>query len=228
MHKRRWFVFGAVAAPALILMACGGDDASDFYLDGSAGAPVGGAGGAAGGKAGAGGSSGSVGSGGSAGTAKDGGTGSGAGSAGTAGTGGSAGTAGTGGSGAGGTSIDAGNDRTTVIDAATDGMGGARPDTGGDASAPDAGPACMMGPATGMTCTDYCGAWFTTCQPIAMWSTTYATRAACMSACAPWNDAKLCCRAEHVHNAVVAPNANQAERHCGHAVGVDGPPPCAD
>jgi hypothetical protein len=59
-----------------------------------------------------------------------------------------------------------------------------------------------------------------------MWSTTYATPAACLAACTSWNDAKLCCRAEHVHNAVVAPKPNQTEKHCGHAAGVDGPDPC--
>jgi hypothetical protein len=227
MHKSGWLAF-VVAVPTMVVMACGGDDDLEGDAGGFAGASVGGAAGATGGKAGAGGSSGSAGSGGSAGTAKDGGAGGSAGSGRDGGTGGSAGSAGTGGSGAGGTTIDAGTDRTTVSDAAPDGMGGARPDAGSDASASDAGPACMTGPATGLTCTDYCGGWFTTCQPIAMWSTTYATRAACLSACASWNDAKLCCRAEHVHNAVVAPNPNQAERHCGHAVGVDGPPPCAD
>ena len=80
----------------------------------------------------------------------------------------------------------------------------------------------------GMTCTDYCGGWFTTCQPIAMWSSIYADRTACMNACSSWIDAKLCCRAEHLHNAVTAKNEKQTDTHCGHATGVAGPPPCND
>jgi hypothetical protein len=124
--------------------------------------------------------------------------------------------------------MDAGKGGTSVSDATPDGTAGARPDAPADTAAPDGVATCMMGPATGMNCTAYCSAWFTTCQPIAMWATTYASPAACMAACSTWNEAKLCCRAEHVHNAVVAPNPNQAERHCGHAVGVDGPVECND
>ena len=230
MHEARWFLFAAVGACTLVVVACGGDDATDAVdAGGSGGTSVDGGGGASGGKAGASGSGGSAGSGGNAGAAKDGGTGGTAGSGRDGSTEGGGGSAGTGGAGgAAGTSIDAGSGGTTVIDAPADGMAGARPDASNDASRPDGGNICMTGPVMGMTCTDYCSGWFGTCQPIAMWSSTYATPAACMTACSTWNDTKLCCRAEQVHNAVVAPNPNQAERHCGRAVGVDGPAPCSD
>ena len=228
MHDARWFLLAAVATHTLLATACGGDDSSENPIDagGSAGAPAEGGGGAAGGKGDANGSGGSAGSDGSAGAAKDGGTGGTAGSGRDGSTEGGGGSSGTGG--AAGTSIDAGSGGTTIIDAPADGMGGARPDASNDASRPDGGNVCMSGPVMGMTCTDYCSGWFGTCQPIAMWSSIYATPAACMTACSSWNDTKLCCRAEQVHNAVLAPNPNQAERHCGRAVGVDGPAPCSD
>ena len=234
MHKARWSLFAAVATPILFVAACVGDDSSEGVVDaaGSGGTSITGSGGGdAAGKAdaaGTGGTGGSTGSGGSAGAAKDGGTGGSAGSGRDGGTGGSAGSAGTGGAGgAAGASIDAARDGTTTSDATAEGTGGARPDASNDASRPDGG-TCMSGPVTGLTCTDYCSAWFGTCQPIAMWSSTYANPAACIAACSSWNDAKLCCRAEHVSNAVAAPNPNQAEKHCGHAVGVDGPAECND
>jgi hypothetical protein len=203
MQKAQWFLYAAVATPSLLVAACGGDDESGapIHAGGSAGASIDASVGDAAGRAGAGGA---AGSGGSAGAVKDGRSAEAAmdgstGVAGAAGTGGAAGAAGT---------------------------GGARPDAAGDVSRPDGSVACMSGPAAGMTCNDYCSAWFSTCQPIAMWSATYATPAACLAACTSWNDAKLCCRAEHVHNAVVASKPNQAEKHCGHAAGVDGPDPC--
>jgi hypothetical protein len=59
-----------------------------------------------------------------------------------------------------------------------------------------------------------------------MWSTTYADQAACLSACAAWADAKLCCRAEHVRNAVNAGDMNEKSNHCGHSVGMSGPAAC--
>jgi hypothetical protein len=229
MKNARWFLFAAVGTTTLA--ACGGDDSSDGMLDASG---VGGSGGvstdsgtsATGGSAGAGGRAGSAGSGGSAGAPKDAANGSDSAGARDSGTGGSSGSAGMGGSA--GRSTDASNDTTTVRDAAADGSGGGPPDSvsGNDATSPDGGLACSSGPAMGMTCTHYCSGWFSTCQPLATWSTTYASPAACISACAQWNDTKLCCRAEHVHNATVAPNANQAEKHCGHAAGVDAPDAC--
>ena len=104
--------------------------------------------------------------------------------------------------GAAGTSIDAGGTGGTSVDASLDSAGDVQPDATSDASTGDGGAACSGGPGMGLTCANYCDDWFSTCQPIAMWSMTYADPAACLSACATWADAKLCCRTEHVRNAV--------------------------
>jgi hypothetical protein len=206
-------------APALVAFACGGDDSTDVAdgTGGIAGASVDGGDAAVGGAGGAGAAAGNSGNDGSAGSARDGGTGGNAGSAGRAGSDGAA-----------GTSSDSGNGRdgTTTSDAGPDRVEDARPDRGNDAANPDAGAACTTGPAMGKTCTDYCTAWFSTCQPIAMWLSTYADPPACMSACYSWADAKLCCRMENVDNAVMAKNAKQASTYCGQAAGVAAPPEC--
>ena len=228
MKNARWFLFTALAVPTLA--ACWGDDSSDGMVDAGGGGGSGGiistdsGAGATGGEAGAGGRAGSAGNGGSAGAPKD--AANGSGGARDSGAGDSSGSGGMGG--AAGRNIDAATDTTMVRDATADGTGGGRPDSGSsnDAPSPDGGAACSSGPAMGMTCTHYCSGWFSTCQPIAAWSTTYASPTACMSACAQWNETKLCCRAEHVQNAIAAPNANQTEKHCGHAVGVDAPDAC--
>jgi len=231
MKNARWFLFTALAVPTLA--ACWGDDSSDGMVDAGGGGGSGGiistdsGAGATGGEAGAGGRAGSAGNGGSAGAPKD--AANGSGGARDSGAGDSSGSGGMGGAGgAAGRNIDAATDTTMVRDATADGTGGGRPDSGSsnDAPSPDGGAACSSGPAMGMTCTHYCSGWFSTCQPIAAWSTTYASPTACMSACAQWNETKLCCRAEHVQNAIAAPNANQTEKHCGHAVGVDAPDAC--
>ena len=49
---------------------------------------------------------------------------------------------------------------------------------------------------------------------------TYADKAACMTACAPFTQAQLCCRAEHVNFARDTADAGgNANAHCGHAAG---------
>jgi len=239
MHRRRLITLAILAAPALVASACGGDDppADPVGTGGAAGASgsggAGGSGGADGGatggsagKAGSGGAGGATGKGGSAGTAIDGGTAGKAGAAGAAGSAGSGGGAGAGGAGKGG-AAGAGTDGGSV-DAHTDSTADARPEASSDTSTGDGGAACANGPAMGRTCTNYCNDWFGTCQPIAMWSTTYADQAACLSACSTWADAKLCCRAEHVDNAVKAGDMNGKNNHCGHAAGLNGPAPCAN
>jgi hypothetical protein len=231
MKNAHWFLFAAVAVPTFV--ACGDDDSADGMFDASGGGGAGGissdSGTGASGGGGAGGSGGSAGRGGSAGAPSDAGPRNDSGGTSDSGRGGSSGSAGTGGTGgSAGRSNDAASDITIVGDASADGAGGGRPDAGSGHDAPnaDGGAACSSGPAMGLSCTHYCSAWFSACQPIATWSTTYASPAACASACAQWDDAKLCCRAEHAHNATTAPNANQAEKHCGHAAGVDAPNAC--
>jgi hypothetical protein len=241
MHQARFVTLAVVAGFALVA-ACGDDDSTTDVvdLDGSAGASGGGGAGGSGGgdgggqggsagKAGSSGTAGSAGNGGSAGMAGAGGTGGNAGAGGKAGAGGTAGSAGNAGTGGGaGTSVDSGGGGTAGMDASSDGAADVRSDAIGDAPTGDGG-ACSTGPAAGDDCSDYCGKWFSVCQPIAMWATTYANQAACLAACSTWPDAKLCCRAEHVQLAEDGNNMNQMSMHCGHAVGANNPPPaCAN
>ena len=246
MQKARWMTLAILVAPALAAVACGGDDSSGDPADaggaaGSSGTGAGGAGGSGGsndagtgGSAGKGGSgtagaagTGAAGKGGSAGGAMDGGTAGKAGAGGSAGSAGSAGASGAAGKGGtAGTTSDGGPDGIVVVDATPDGTNDARVDTSSDAPIGDGGTACSTGPAMGRTCTNYCSDWFSTCQPIPMWSTTYANPTACLTDCSTWADAKLCCRAEHVQNAVNAPNMNQTSNQCGQAVGDGGPSAC--
>ena len=232
MHRARFLALAILAAPALVVSACTGDASGDTVdLDGSAGASGTGGGGGSGadgggtggsaGKGASGGTAGSAGNAGSSGTTGAGGSGGKAGASGAGGTAGSGANAGSGG--AAGMSVDSGADGISGMDASD-----ARSEASSDTPTGDAGAACLMGPATGRTCTSYCNDWFSTCQPLAMWSATYASPAACLAACSTWADGKLCCRAEHVQNAVNANNMNQMNTHCGHAVGVDGPPACAN
>ena len=78
----------------------------------------------------------------------------------------------------------------------------------------------MAGPGMGLSCDDYCTTFLAVCTPIAMYSTTYTSKADCMTKCQPTTQDQLCCRAQHVNLARDAADGGASRTmHCGHSVG---------
>ncbi len=222
MRKLHWVSLALIAAPVVLMHACGGDDT------------------APGGTAGSGGS----------GTAGSAGSGT-AGKAGTAGTSGTAGTAGSGAggssAGAAGSKADSGPDGTGTGGSTTEGgagSGGSASTEGGDAlkldvAVPDvAVPDVVIGdaPANNVcnndassakakSCADYCDTFFATCNDDAVFADAggkpYANNGACRSSCSGFTQDQLCCYLEHVNNAANA-DGGLRSTHCTHAAGAAG------
>ena len=76
------------------------------------------------------------------------------------------------------------------------------------------------GPALGLSCDNYCTTFIAVCKPLAPFMNTYADKSACMTACQPFTQLQICCRAEHVNLARDAADAGgNATTHCTHAAG---------
>jgi len=64
------------------------------------------------------------------------------------------------------------------------------------------------------------------CAPIPMWSGFFTDKAQCMTQCASYAQAPLCCRAQHVYlarDSAEAGSPGDTSMHCGHSTGID---PC--
>jgi hypothetical protein len=207
MRKFHWISMALVVAPFAFTGACGGDDTT---TGGGAGTSAGSSG------SGGSGTAGTNSSGGSSGTATSVGGSSGSG---TSGSGGSAG-AGTGG---------------MAGTAAPEGGAGSAGAGSGDAAAETASDdgsstKCTNGQAAGgdgKSCADVCGAYFMYCTTIAATMNTYASSAACVSACKALTQTQLCCRAQHGATILGASAATRTmdylNMHCPHVIGKD---PC--
>jgi hypothetical protein len=224
MRKLHWVSLALVAAPLVLMHACGGDDTSPGGTAGS--------GGSTGSTTGTGGSGGSTTGGTTTGTAGT--TGSG-GTAGTTGTGGTAGSAGSktdGGGGAteggGGSSTEGGAGSKVEGGAGSTAEGG---DSASEVSVGDAGnakactdPAAYMDSGLGQTCTDYCKTFLAVCNGDSALGDSgafYTNEGDCHTKCAAFSQAQLCCYAVHVQKA--ADNDGGARSaHCTHAAGLPG------
>ncbi len=219
MRKLHWVSLALIAAPVVLMHACGGDDTSPAPTT-----STGGSGGTGGSATGGSGGSSTGGSGGSA-------TGGSAGTGGSA-TGGTGGTAGSGGmkdgGGTGGTSTsdagDAAKGDTGLTDSpsSTDAPG----DAGGSKTCTD--PAAYMDSGIGLSCNDYCKTFMDVCNsdPILGDSGAfYANEGDCRSKCNAFSQAQLCCYAVHVNNAEKFDGGTRSA-HCTHAAGAAGQNVC--
>jgi hypothetical protein len=210
MRKLHFVSLALVAAPLVLLHACGGDDTA--APGGSAGSGTAGSGGSA--------TAGSAGSG-TAGTAGSS-TGGGGAGGGTAGTAGSSpdGSAGTGGSADGG---DAAKLDVAVADVV---IGDSL--LGSDASNTCTSDAASAG---GKSCNDYCDSFMANCNGDPVFADAggppYANAGACRSQCNGYSQAQLCCYITHVNNASgYDAGTGLRSAHCTHAAGAAGQTVC--
>jgi hypothetical protein len=209
-----------VAAPLVLMHACGDDE------------PAPATGGTAG-TAGSGGSGGSGGaSGGSAGTNAGGGGAGGtkAGGGGTAGSGGSTGGGGGTTEGGAGSSTEGGAG-TVNVDAGDAKVDVALPDVVGDGGNPSktcTDPSAYMDSGLGLSCNDYCKTFMDVCNsdPILGDSGAFYTNMGdCLQKCGAFSQAQLCCYAVHVNNAERFDGGTRST-HCTHAAGAAGQNVC--
>lgn len=204
MRKFHWISMVLLAAPFAFANACGGDDTAPGGTAGSSAGSSGAGGDGTAGTSSTGGSSGSASTGGSSGSAS---------------TGGSAGTAGSGTGGMAGTAApDSGGGGS-----ATSGDAAAEASTDDGASAK-----CTNGNATGgdgKSCADVCGTYFKICKARPATADTYATQAACVTACKALTQVQLCCRAQHAAtlSSQANPDNDYIDLHCPHVIGMN---PC--
>ena len=204
MRKLHLISLALLAAPLVVMHACGDDE--------QPAAPTGTAGSAGSGGSGTGGSGGSGTGGG--GTAGKGGSATGGGGSGTAGSAGS-GTAGSGGAKADGGPDGSGGTGGSATEGGTDAPKSDAPTSDapisdapmGDASA--GGRVCTDGTysdaAIGLSCKDYCDTFMAICNAepaLDAGSAFYANRGACITSCGNFTQLQLCCRADHVRNAI--------------------------
>ena len=214
MRKLYFVSLALVAAPLVLMHACGGDDAA---------APGGTAGSGGSGTAGSGGSAtaGSAGSG----TAGKAGSSSGCGGAGTAGMAGTAGAPSDGSAGT-GSSTDGGDAKLDVV---------AIPDVviGDSLLGSDASNVCTSDAASagGKSCNEYCDSFMANCNSDPVFADAggapYSSPGDCRSKCNGYNQAQLCCYITHVNNATgYDAGTDLRSAHCTHAAGAAGQTVC--
>jgi hypothetical protein len=206
MRKLHWVSLALIAAPLVLMHACGGDDTTPAPASGTAGS--GGSGGSGGSATGGGGNGGSA----TGGSATGGGGNGGSATGGSAGKGGSAGSGGSATDGGGGTTSSEGGDAAksdAISDAAS--TSDANATCGDDAS-----------PGNGQSCKDYCTLFLAICNSntkVTDSGSFYSSNGDCMSKCNALSQTALCCRAYHVNNAN-GDAADAKDTHCPHAAGL--------
>jgi hypothetical protein len=227
MRKLHWVSLALVAAPVVLMHACGGDDTSPGGTAGSGGSTTSttGTGGSGG--------SGTTGTTGTAGTTGSGGT---TGTAGTTGSGGTAGSKTDGGGGAteggGGSATEGGAGSKVEGGAGSTAEGGDAPS---ESAVSDAGntrtctdPSAYMDSGLGQSCTDYCKTFLAVCNSDSALGDSgafYANEGDCHTQCAAFSQAQLCCYAVHVQKAADADGGTRS-LHCTHAAGLPGNGQC--
>ena len=218
MRKLHFVSLALIAAPLVLMHACGGDDTA---------APAGSAGSGGSGTAGSAGS-GTAGAGTAGSTTGTAGSSPGGGGAGTGGTkadgGGTGGTAPDGSAGTGGTAD--GGDAAPKLDVAVPDLGIGDSVLVSDALGPGktcTDPAAYNEAAVGGNCHDYCMTFISTCNtdPAVAGDAGgkfYANEGECQTKCGTFSQAQLCCYSEHVNNAAAATGATRS-MHCTHAAG---------
>jgi hypothetical protein len=208
MRKLHWISLSLVAAPLVLMHACGGDDSTPGGSAGSGTAGKGGSGGSGGG--------------GTGGTATGGSGGA---------TGGSAGSGGAKTDGGGGTTTEGG------AGSKADGAAGGLPDVVvGDAlldviSDGAANKRCEddASPGSGQTCNDFCDKFMATCNDDAIFADAggkpFSSPGECRQQCATFGGAALCCYITHVDNAIRYDGGTRST-HCTHAAGLPGNGQC--